>query len=70
MPRKPTLKKALIQRIKHEECNNKGLLTEREVCAVQYRGEVFHGTDRTSGISKLFIIWLAVIFRDSVTFRI
>ena len=38
-------------------CNNKGLLTELEVCTVKYRTEVFstknrspifHGTDRTS----------------------
>ena len=58
---------------------NKGLLTEREVCAVKHRTEVFspyyknrspifHGTDRPREVNKLFIIWLAVIFRVIVTF--
>ena len=54
--------------------NNKGLLTEREVCTVKYRtavfstdravgevctknqGPIFHCTDRTSDVNKLFII--------------
>ena len=41
----------------------KGLLTEREVCTVKYQktlSPIFHGTDRTSEVNKLFIIWLDV----------
>ena len=57
---------------------NKGSLTEREACAVKCRTEflstyrkkrspIIHGTDRTSEVNKLFTIWLAVIFRVTVT---
>ena len=36
----------------------KGLLTEREV--LKTLSPIFHGTDRTSEVNKLFIIWLDV----------
>ena len=49
---------------KCQKANIKGLLTSL-VRSVPWN----IGTDRTSEVNKLYIIWLAVIFRVSVTFK-
>ena len=58
--------------------NYASTIEKRLVCTVKYRTEVlrtknkrsptFHGTEPTSEVNKLIVIWLAVIFRVSVTF--